>query len=175
MKKDTSEIDYCTTCPVCNEPLYMEPLKCMNAVFRPRRQCKCDRDKQEKEEQERRYYQHQKKVDDLKADCFAFKSSRECTFENDNGMNPKMDVAKRYIEHWDELKKEQSGLLLIGSVGTGKTYMAAAIANALIEREYSVKMTDFISIGNEIFNATDKNAVIKNLLNMICLLLMTWE
>ena len=41
-----------------------------------------------------------------------------------------------------------SGLLLWGGVGIGKTYMVACIANALIEQEKRVLMTDFATISN---------------------------
>lgn len=35
-----------------------------------------------------------------------------------------------------------------GGVGVGNTYMAACIANALIDQEKRVLMTDFVSISN---------------------------
>ena len=160
---NTEEIDYDAVCPVCNEHLFLPPKKLFNRVHRFRVMCKCERDEEEKQKQEKALYEHKKRVKELKLDCFEFKSSQNCTFENDNGLNPKMDVAKKYVEKWNSLENAQGGLLLIGKVGTGKTYMAAAIANGLLEQEVTVKMTDFISIGNDIFNASDKNAVVKKL------------
>ena len=56
-------------------------------------------------------------------------------FTNDDGSNPYMKYAKQYVEHWDEVKKKGMGMLLWGDVGTGKSYMAACIANALLEQE----------------------------------------
>ena len=53
--------------------------------------------------------------------------------------------------------------MLIGNVGTGKSYMASAIANALIEKGVKVKFTSFIEITNDIFSASDKTKYVKSL------------
>ena len=70
------------------------------------------------------------------------------TFENDDGTVPQMEMAKRYVENWEKVRQEHIGLLLWGNLGSGKTYMAAAIANALLEQEKKVLMTDFARISN---------------------------
>ena len=57
------------------------------------------------------------------------------------------------------------GLLLWGEVGTGKTYFAACIANALVENCVSVKMTNFSTILNDLFYENDKNQYIDRLNN----------
>ncbi len=64
------------------------------------------------------------------------------------GFFDKMEKAKRYVEHWDEMQKKAMGLLLWGNVGTGKTYMAGCIANALIDQGVKVLMTNFPRILN---------------------------
>ena len=67
-----------------------------------------------------------------------------------------MEYAKCYVENWQEMKKNGHGLLLWGGVGSGKSYMAACIANALLEQEVRVLMTNFATIINGMFSATDK-------------------
>lgn len=54
------------------------------------------------------------------------------------------------------MKEKNQGLLLYGPVGTGKSYTAACIANALMEQSVTVVMTSFVkilqdiqSVGNE--------------------------
>lgn len=68
------------------------------------------------------------------------------TFANDNGQNPLMKKARAYVEHWREAYRDNTGLLLFGDVGTGKSFFAGCIANALLDRDIPVLMTNFPSI-----------------------------
>ena len=61
-----------------------------------------------------------------------------------------MDKARFYAEHWADMKAENIGYLLWGSVGTGKSYLAACIANALMEQEIPVRMTNFAAVLNDL-------------------------
>ena len=70
------------------------------------------------------------------------------TFANDNGQNPLMDKACAYVENWKEAYKNNTGLLLFGDVGTGKSFFAGCIANALLDRDVPVLMTNFPTILN---------------------------
>lgn len=70
-------------------------------------------------------------------------------FENDDGRAPQMHYAHRYVEQWQTMRAENLGLLLWGGVGTGKSFLAGCIANALMEQEVSVRMTNFARILNE--------------------------
>ena len=75
---------------------------------------------------------------------------REWTFANDNGGSPQMKNARFYVEHWEEMQAQNIGYLLWGGVGTGKSYCAACIGNALMEREVYVRMTNFALILNDL-------------------------
>ena len=55
---------------------------------------------------------------------------------------------KRYAAHWKEMQEQNSGLLLWGNTGTGKTYAAACIANYLIDRGTPAMVTSFPRILN---------------------------
>jgi DNA replication protein DnaC len=61
-----------------------------------------------------------------------------------------MNAAKNYVANFNEFRKSGKGLLLFGTVGTGKTYAAACIANALIDKGYPVLMTNFARIANTV-------------------------
>ena len=50
---------------------------------------------------------------------------------------------------------ENIGLLLWGGVGTGKSFLAGCIANALMAQEVPVRMTNFAHILNEIRHPQD--------------------
>lgn len=94
-------------------------------------------------ERENRIYQKRKRV---------FGSAHglmDCTFDKDNGSTPQLEYARRYVEHWPEMRKENMGLLFWGPAGTGKTFAAACIANALVEREVGVRL---ITLGEALLN-----------------------
>ena len=57
-----------------------------------------------------------------------------------------MAKARAYVEHWPEAFKKNVGLLLFGDVGTGKSFAAGCIANALLDQDIPVLMTNFPTI-----------------------------
>ncbi len=71
---------------------------------------------------------------------------RNCRLRNfKDGENPSLKkakaVAKRYVEHWPAV---DAGLLISGPVGVGKTHLAVAILNELIDTKgASVLFCDF--------------------------------
>jgi len=60
-----------------------------------------------------------------------------------------MEAAKKYAENFKDFRKDGTGLLFYGGVGTGKTYIAAAIANALVDEGISAMVTNFARIANK--------------------------
>ncbi|WP_330587376.1 ATP-binding protein [Acutalibacter sp. 1XD8-36] len=72
------------------------------------------------------------------------------TFANDNGQNPLMKKAHAYADNWKQAYQDNTGLLLFGDVGTGKSFFAGCIANALLDRDIPVLMTNFPSILNRL-------------------------
>ena len=90
----------------------------------------------------------------------------EWKFEKDNGSNQKILIARQYVENWIDMKRKNVGLLLIGPVGTGKSFFAGCIANALLEQGERVMMTNFSRILNEMTSyQADKNQIIQNLVD----------
>ena len=75
------------------------------------------------------------------------------TFEKDNGRSPQMHHAHRYMEQWQTMRKENIGLLLWGGVGTGKSFLAGCIANALMAQRVPMRMMNFAYILNELNNS----------------------
>lgn len=106
--------------------------------------CKCGEEAWEKMEEERQA----QKIEFLKADGFTDRIMEECKFSADE--TPDADhsrICRNYVEHFAEFYRRGKGLLLTGTVGTGKTFYATCIANALMERLHPVLMT---SIGRYI-------------------------
>ncbi len=72
-----------------------------------------------------------------------------CTFagsEKDGENSRSMTICERYAEKFPQMLEDNRGLLLFGSVGTGKTFAAACIANALLEKNYSVVMVSLVTL-----------------------------
>lgn len=113
-------------------------------------ECACHRAEREQWEQEIQSQKHLDLVRRLKAEGFSDPAMLSWTFSNDNGRSPQMHHAHRYVEQWQTMQAENIGLLLWGGVGTGKSFLAGCIANALMEQEIPVRMTNFARILNEL-------------------------
>ena len=112
--------------------------------------CHCEQERLDREAAEQEARRHRQAVADLKRRGFTDPAMREWTFANDNGKCPQMKHAHFYVEHWDTMQEENIGYLLWGGVGTGKSYFAGCIANALMEQEVAVRMTNFALILNDL-------------------------
>ena len=112
--------------------------------------CRCEQERIDREAAAQEARRHRQAVADLKSKGFTDPAMREWTFANDNGKCPQMKHARFYVEHWDTMQEENIGYLLWGGVGTGKSYFAGCIANALMEQEGAVRMTNFALILNDL-------------------------
>ena len=107
---------------------------------------------------------HSDLVRRMKAKGFSDPAILNWTFENDNGRSPQMHHARCYVEQWQAMRSENLGLLLWGGVGTGKSFLAGCIANALMEQEVPVRMTNFARILNELNSSlSGRNDVVDKL------------
>ena len=108
-------------------------------------------------------FERMQRLNMLKSLCFEDHALYSWTFEKDNDKNPVMKVARDYVNKWSDFASKNAGLVLWGDVGTGKTFFAACIANALVEQNVSVKMTNFSTILNDLFAESDKNKYLDRL------------
>lgn len=112
--------------------------------------CRCRIEEYEKNQAEQRAREKARHIEELLRDGFLSRSMRDWTFERDNGQNAQMPVARKYVQNWEQMKEKNIGLLIWGDVGCGKSFLAGAIANALIDQEVRVKMTNFTAILNDL-------------------------
>ncbi|MDO5096987.1 MAG: ATP-binding protein [Peptostreptococcaceae bacterium] len=159
-------------CKVCHERKDGKPIQMLNKPMIFKMACRCDRDREVKEKEREK----QMEIERLKRNCFNSIIQWAYTFENYKGEeNQSLIIAKNFVKDYEEMKKENIGLLFYGSVGSGKTYLACSIANALIEQyQISVKIRNFAQIINELQKSSfdlDKNAYIESLVNTSVLIL----
>lgn len=112
--------------------------------------CRCEQERIDREAAEQEARRHRQAVAELKRWGFTDPAMKDWIFANDNGKCPQMKRARFYVENWSAMQEENIGYLLWGGVGTGKSYFAGCIANALMEQEVAVRMTNFALILNDL-------------------------
>lgn len=140
---DYRDPDGLLVCGICGEPREFVAPAPINARVYIR--CRCDRERAEAEEAAVRQQMLERRRDK----CFAaMPLMRRCSFAiDDEPMRRESIMCRRYAENL--LQMGGMGLLLYGGVGTGKTFLAAAMCNAVIDRYFRARMTSIPALVNE--------------------------
>ena len=148
-KEDYIGEDGLLHCGVCGEAkqAYLSKETLWGKVCRPR-MCRCEREDQDREMKQRLEKEHMQKVKELRRNCFKYGNYANSTFQNSKVANKQSIFSQEYVKDWEQMKAKNIGMLFWGDVGTGKTYLAVCVANALIEREVSVRMLNLLFIVN---------------------------
>lgn len=137
-------------CRKCNTPKQCR-VEILGTVRTPMCLCKCETERREQEEAERKRIEFQKRVKEMRRKAFPEAEMQNWDFAHDDGESGQiMTVAKKYVENFDKMLKDKKGLLLFGTVGNGKTFASACIANALIDKGYPCMVTNFARIANTV-------------------------
>lgn len=113
--------------------------------------CQCQIEAKEREEEEDRKRERMQRVRRYRSAGFHDKALERCTFALDDGASPTASKAARgYAKNFSDFKKAGKGLMFYGNVGTGKTFLASCIANALIDQCIPCLVTNFSRIINQI-------------------------
>lgn len=107
--------------------------------------CKCGEDEWAQKEQAYKDEQRRIRIENMRVGGISDESLRDVRFEDSDGCE-NIQKCRAFVDHWEEIKAQNTGLIMSGPVGTGKTYAAACIANALIDRGVPVLMTNFPTI-----------------------------
>lgn len=107
--------------------------------------CKC-REKELEEEKRLAKYNNKliraEEYTDLRFNYFA-------DLKDDDGSS-QTEISKKYINNFEEFKKEGNGLLMLGGVGAGKTWQAVMIANELKKQKYITLVTSSTNVVQEL-------------------------
>lgn len=160
-------------CGICHTPK-----QCRQILFGKERvvgcMCACAQAQYKQEEDNRRKREDADRVMRLRSAGITSQIFHDANFSADDGKNPdSMAKLHRYAERWEDMKRENIGLLLYGGVGTGKSYGAACIANYLINQYTPVCMINLSTVLNSIggFQTEDKNIFIADLMRYPLLIL----
>ena len=110
-------------------------------------QCACAAREYDAEKKARADREKRLRIETLRADGIRDKSLTACRFDTAT-MSEEIVKCKRYADAWDDMRRENNGLLLWGNTGNGKTFAAACIANELIDRGIPAMITSFPRILN---------------------------
>ncbi len=116
------------------------------------------------EEERRKQRERLDMIDRRRRICFKLTDSGEVsefygwTFDQDDRKHPQLsDTMRQYAEQFRQNLRTGKGLLFYGDVGGGKSCLAAMIANAVIDQGFSARMTNFETIGNDLWSAKEKS------------------
>lgn len=122
--------------------------------------CACIRKEQEEREKAEEHRQTMERIQRLKHSSMMASKFRDISFDQyqiipeNRGV---LKLARKYVDTFPEMEKRNQGLLLYGTVGTGKSFTAACIANALLDRQISVVMTSFVKVLQDIRGVEDES------------------
>ena len=127
--------------------------------------CRCQTEARDREDEEYHLRTRMTEIRQLKADGLQDAALRQYTFANDLGYQPESAKLRAYVEQFPGMLKSGAGLLLWGGVGTGKTFLAACVANALLDRSIPVLMTGTGKLLNALMGIypSERNAFLESL------------
>ena len=127
--------------------------------------CQCAAEEMEREREKHRAEDELLHIRQIKSAGLQDNTFFDYTFSNCDEMHPCVQYARRYVGNFAEFQKNGQGLLFWGNVGTGKTFLAGCIANALMEKNIPVLMTSFPKLLNALggLYSGEKNEYLKSL------------
>lgn len=150
-------------CGKCGTPKQCR-VELMGRIISPKCLCKCEVERRAKEKEQEEKQELLERIKKYRKMGFPQSQMEEWTFENDDKNNERLsNMAMRYVNNFDDFYKDGKGLLLYGGVGTGKTYIACMIANALIDKGYPVLVTNFARILSTLQGTFDKQEYLDSL------------
>lgn len=122
---------------------FLEPCDCAEGIEAHKREQAAAKEQAEAEEQEKNRRKHQKLVTEIQRESgmsVRFLQRTFDTFNVDENNRAAYIAAKEYANRFDEqlptqgkAAQSKNGLFIVGAPGTGKTHLAAAIANSIME------------------------------------------
>lgn len=148
-------VDGLLFCHHCNTPKQCR-VELFGRIRTPMCLCKCAVERRQAEEAERKRIERMREIERLRQMGFPESEMARWTFAADDKANPKISgIMKNYADNFETMKGKSKGLLLYGSVGTGKSFHAACVVNDLIDKGYPCLMTNFSRLVNTISGMYD--------------------
>ena len=136
-RSDYTSEDGLLHCGKCHKPkeAYFPEGKALFGLDRHPAECDCQRAAREEREAAEQRRRHLDTVEELKRWGFTDPTIRDWTFENDNGRNPQTELARRYVEHWEDMRTDNIGF----GMERGTEYGLEQVFNVIDSRYRSGK------------------------------------
>lgn len=129
-------------CGRCHTPKQVR-ITFMDTETTPYCMCRCESAAYERERAALRDMQRMDEIGRMRSEAFLDRNYHRNTFGRDDGANAGIShFCKRYAECFGEIREKNCGILFYGESGTGKSFYAACIVNALIDRGIPAFMTN---------------------------------
>ena len=108
--------------------------------------CVCEEEAEMRRREEEQENERRLRLEEIRNRSLMGFSYRDARFENcvrtvENRKN--IEICEKYVDNFDKMVEKNQGLLMWGDVGTGKSHLAACVANRLMDNGVQVVMTSF--------------------------------
>lgn len=110
------------------------------------------------------------RAEELRKYCLPRDQMRKCSFEYAEDAS-QIKTAQAFVEHWSEVSRDGTGLIFWGNTGTGKSFAALCIANALIDRQIPVRYFSAVDMVSDLMDK-DKRESIFRIISEVPLLIL---
>ncbi len=162
---DYRDVEGVLHCGTCKEPRVATVMATTGEEIKHPRMCACERQAKRLEDRIAEEKARREHIARLRSIGIP-KGLWDATFANDDAPESGCsNTCRRYVKAWNQMYREGAGILLSGGVGTGKTYYAACVANALVDMERRVLMT---SVPDLMARITSFKADLDDILDELC-------
>jgi DNA replication protein DnaC len=119
--------------------------------------CKCAEEAYNAERNMIAERERQNRIARYKQEAFQNKEMLYCTFDKDD--NSDSELSRLCRNYSKKFTRDFKWLVLYGGTGVGKTFMAACIANSVMEKDFSVKFTTVSQFERKLWNCKNKYEV----------------
>lgn len=151
-------------CGKCHTPKQAIYTLSNGKIIKPFIPCKCEEERQkqleEEQKQREREQRYKETIKRLQSIGITDKRYQESTFDKDDNRLPEISSdCRKYVEHWEEMKERNAGILFYGGVGTGKSFLSCCVANELIKKCVPVLITNLSKLVNAKVSDNGENDV----------------